>query len=41
VDHDITFYPTSSLTKQNDPNRLHNVRTPRFNLDNLYGRKAG
>lgn len=37
VDHDITFDPTSSLTKQNDPNRLHNFRTPRFDLDNLYG----
>jgi hypothetical protein len=37
VDHDITFDPTSSMTKQNDPNRLHNFRTPRFDLDNLYG----
>lgn len=37
VDHDITFDPASSLTKQNDPNRLHNFRTPRFDLDNLYG----
>jgi len=37
VDHDITFDPTSSLTKQNDPNRLHNFRTPRFDLDNIYG----
>lgn len=37
VDHDITFDPTTSLTKLNDPNRLHNFRTPRFDLDNLYG----
>lgn len=37
VDHDITFDPTSSLTKLNDPDRLVNFRTPRFDLDNLYG----
>jgi hypothetical protein len=37
IDHDITFDPTSSLTKRNDPNRLHNFRTPRFDLDSLYG----
>ncbi|GGB79194.1 peroxidase family protein [Deinococcus soli (ex Cha et al. 2016)] len=38
VDHDITFDPTSSLTKLNDPEQLVNFRTPRFDLDNLYGR---
>ncbi|MGE2717544.1 peroxidase family protein [Mycolicibacterium litorale] len=38
IDHDITFDPTSSLQRQNDPNRLFNFRTPRFDLDNLYGR---
>lgn len=37
IDHDITFDPGSSLQKQNDPERLHNFRTPRFDLDNLYG----
>jgi hypothetical protein len=37
VDHDITFDPASSLAKRNDPDRLHNFRTPRFDLDNLYG----
>lgn len=37
VDHDITFDPGSSLQKQNDPERLHNFRTPAFDLDNLYG----
>jgi hypothetical protein len=37
IDHDITFDPTSSLTKRNDPDRLLNFRTPRFDLDNLYG----
>ena len=28
VDHDITFDPTSSLMRMNDPNRLRNFRTP-------------
>jgi hypothetical protein len=38
VDHDITFDPVSSLQRQNDPDALHNVRTPRFDLDSVYGR---
>jgi len=38
IDHDLTFDPTSSLQRANDPNRLHNFRTPRLDLDNLYGR---
>lgn len=38
VDHDITFDPVSSLTRQNDPDGLVNFRTPRFDLDSLYGR---
>jgi hypothetical protein len=37
VDHDITFDPVSSLTRQNDPDALANFRTPRFDLDSLYG----
>ena len=37
IDHDITFDPVSSLQRQNDPNALHNFRTPRFDLDSLYG----
>jgi len=37
VDHDITFDPTSSLQRQNDPDALHNFRTPRFDLDCVYG----
>ena len=37
VDHDITFDPTSSLMRQNDPDRLHNFRTPRLDLDCIYG----
>ncbi len=38
VDHDITFDPTSSLERFNDPEGLRNFRTPRFDLDSLYGR---
>lgn len=37
IDHDITFDPVSSLQRQNDPDGLHNFRTPRFDLDSLYG----
>lgn len=38
VDHDITFDPVSSLTAQNDPAALKDFRTPRMDLDSLYGR---
>jgi hypothetical protein len=38
IDHDITFDPVSSLQRQNDPNALSDFRTPRFDLDSLYGR---
>lgn len=38
VDHDITFDPASSLMRANDPNGLINFRTPRLDLDNVYGR---
>ena len=37
IDHDITFDPTSSLMRKNDPNALRNFRTPRLDLDCLYG----
>ncbi len=37
IDHDLTFDPTSKLQRQNDPDALHNFRTPRFDLDSLYG----
>ena len=37
VDHDITFDPLSSLERTNDPAHLVNFRTPRFDLDSLYG----
>jgi Animal haem peroxidase len=38
IDHDITFDPASSLERLNDPDALVNFRTPRFDLDSLYGR---
>jgi len=38
IDHDITFDPASSLQQQNDPNALVDYRTPRLDLDSLYGR---
>lgn len=38
IDHDLTFDPASSLQKQNDPHALEDFRTPRFDLDNVYGR---
>ena len=38
VDHDITFDPASSLQKENDPDALEDFRTPRLDLDSLYGR---
>ena len=37
IDHDITFDPVSSLDRQNDPDALNNFRTPRLDLDSLYG----
>jgi Animal haem peroxidase len=37
IDHDITFDPVSSLQRLNDPDALHDFRTPRFDLDSLYG----
>ncbi|MGH3031270.1 MAG: peroxidase family protein [Gaiellaceae bacterium] len=42
VDHDITFDPTSSFSRRNDPDALQNFRTPRFDLDCIYlaGRRA-
>jgi Animal haem peroxidase len=38
VDHDLTFDPVSSLDRQNDPDALTDFRTPRFDLDCVYGR---
>jgi hypothetical protein len=41
ADHDITFDPTSQLRESLTPARIRalaDFRTPRFDLDNLYGR---
>lgn len=41
VDHDLTFDPTSSLREFLDREQIEQLadfRTPRFDLDNLYGR---
>lgn len=37
VDHDITFDPTSSTNRFNNPNLVPNFRTPSFDLDCMYG----
>jgi hypothetical protein len=38
IDHDITFDPATSFQRTKDRNALIDYRTPRFDLDNLYGR---
>ncbi len=37
LDHDLTFDPTSNLRRPNDPERLEDFRTPRLDLDAVYG----
>jgi hypothetical protein len=37
VDHDLTFDPTSTLGRPNLPEELQDFRSPRFDLDSLYG----
>lgn len=37
IDHDITFDPVSSLDRFNDPDALQDFRTPRLDLDSVYG----
>jgi hypothetical protein len=38
INHDLTFDPSSLLEQRNDPDSLVDFRTPRFDLDSLYGR---
>ncbi len=38
VDHDLTLDTASSLDRANDPDALTNFRSPRFDLDCVYGR---
>ena len=40
IDHDLTFDTTSRLGKANDPADLTNLRSPRLDLDSVYGRAA-
>src|SRR5687767_1195579 len=37
IDHDLTFDPTSSLERKNDPHAIQNFRTAAFELDSVYG----
>lgn len=37
LDHDITFDPNSPLLEKAQPGRTRNFRTPRFDLDSVYG----
>jgi len=41
VDHDITLDHTSLAARQIDPDRILNFRTPRLDLDCIYGRGIG
>src|SRR5215210_5568145 len=41
LDHDMTFDPTSSLARQQDPESIRNFRIPALDLDNLYGGVPG
>jgi hypothetical protein len=37
IDHDLTFDARSKLERDRDPNALVNFRTPRLDLDSVYG----
>lgn len=37
IDHDITFDPNSALEQEDDPDAMHNFRTPKYDLDSVYG----
>lgn len=37
IDHELTFDPVSQLDRINDPDALRDFRTPRFDLDSVYG----
>ena len=37
LDHDMTFDPTSSLARQQDPESIRNFRIPALDLDSIYG----
>ena len=37
IDHDITFDPASLSERRDDPDAIHSFRSPRFDLDSVYG----
>jgi Animal haem peroxidase len=41
LDHDMTFDPTSSLARAQDPESIRNFRIPALDLDSLYGGGPG
>lgn len=41
IDHDMTFDPTSSLARQQDPESIRNFRIPALDLDSVYGGGPG
>ncbi len=38
IDHDLTFDPSSLAQQKSDADAIVDYRTPRFDLDNMYGR---
>ena len=38
IDHDLTFDPSSMAQQKSDPDAIVDFRTPKFDLDNMYGR---
>jgi hypothetical protein len=41
LDHDMTFDPTSSLSRRQDPESIRNFRIPALDLDSVYGGGPG
>jgi hypothetical protein len=41
LDHDMTFDPTSSLARRQDPEAIRNFRIPALDLDSVYGGGPG
>jgi hypothetical protein len=38
IDHDLTFDPSTMAQQSSDPDAIVDFRTPKFDLDNMYGR---
>ena len=38
IDHDLTFDPSTFAQQKSDPTAISDFRTPKFDLDNVYGR---